>query len=365
MDGALPNYGCAISIMIAVMTPTNRRTCAGNETAQPVGNDAPANRTIDAYQNGCSAMVKMIVATTVMNCQKIVRPATPKPISSVATIVASQSKSIQFCATIENDLIYSIYSILDNGFAILPMIVVMVATKWRPFAKENIVNALNRNSDVRMANAFRRDGDAITRTTAVTIQTKRIARIINAKMERFNALRVIVLQHISVVMAIVIVAICPTKPIVHHDSQAVDTVPNHDFNAPIICVSQCLTFAMAPTIVATTATKRHRFARISIAIRCDVSNVPTIVALLVIKYAMASIIAATAATKITIHSAPHTQNHAIKSINSNAQIRNASIERMCAISLTTAVTDLTNWDVIIRCIAVQLILVVVNNNVKI
>lgn len=178
------------------------------------------------------------------------------------------------------------------------MTAVTEAMKLRPFAKENIVSVRNRSSGALMASVFRQDGVATTRMTAATIRTKRIAKIINAKMARSNALRAIVLRRISAATAIVIAAICPTKLIVRHDSQAADTVPNHDSSAPIICASRCLTFATAPTIAATIAMRRHRFARISIATHCDASNVPIIAVSHVIKFAMVSIIAATAVTKI-------------------------------------------------------------------
>lgn len=296
MDDALPSCGCAISITIAVMIPMNRRTCADNATARQAGNVVLANRTTAAYRNGYSAMAKTIAATTVMNCPKIVPPATPTPISSVPTTDAFQSmfNSIRVPSAIFS---FFVFLISDNGFVILPTIVEMAAMKWRPFARANIVSAPNQNSDARTANAFRRDGDATTKTIAATTQTKQIARIINAKMEHSNARRAIALRHISVATAIAIVATCPTRPIARHDSPAADTVPNRDSSAPTICVWRCQTFATAPTIAATTATRRHQFARTSIATRCDDSNVPTIDALRDTKYATVSIIAAMAVTR--------------------------------------------------------------------
>lgn len=91
MDDALPNCGCATSTTIAATTPMNRHTCADNATAPRAGNDAPDNRTTDAYRNGCSAMAKTIAATTATNCPKTVRRATPTPTSSAPTIDAFQS----------------------------------------------------------------------------------------------------------------------------------------------------------------------------------------------------------------------------------------------------------------------------------
>lgn len=66
-------------------------TCAVNETAQLDGNDAQAHRTIVAYQNGCSAMEKMIAEITAMNCPKIVQFATAIQISNALTTDAFQS----------------------------------------------------------------------------------------------------------------------------------------------------------------------------------------------------------------------------------------------------------------------------------
>lgn len=73
------------------------------------------------------------------------------------------------------------------------------------------------------------------KTIAVTILTNSIAKDSNVKTEHSNANRVTVSLHISVVMVIVIVVICLMKLTVHHVSQAVDTVQNHDSNVRIIC----------------------------------------------------------------------------------------------------------------------------------
>lgn len=42
----------------------NQRICAVNETVQPVGKDVLVNRTIDAFQNGYSAMERMTAEIT-------------------------------------------------------------------------------------------------------------------------------------------------------------------------------------------------------------------------------------------------------------------------------------------------------------
>lgn len=91
------------------MIRMNQRICVANETVQLVGNVAPANRTIDAFRNGCSVMEKTIVATTAMNCQKIVQCATARPTSSAPTTDAFQSELLImfYCIIIGNSRILS------------------------------------------------------------------------------------------------------------------------------------------------------------------------------------------------------------------------------------------------------------------
>lgn len=48
------------------MIRMSQLTCAANATVLLDGNDAQDNRTIDAFQNGCSVMEKMIAETTGM-----------------------------------------------------------------------------------------------------------------------------------------------------------------------------------------------------------------------------------------------------------------------------------------------------------
>lgn len=74
------------------MIPMSQLTCAVKEIAQPDGNDALANQTIDVFRNGCSAMAKMIAAITAMNCQRIVQFVILTPISNAQTTDAFQSK---------------------------------------------------------------------------------------------------------------------------------------------------------------------------------------------------------------------------------------------------------------------------------
>lgn len=59
----LLNYGCAILIMIVVMILMNQHICVVKEIAQQVGLVVQVNQIIDAFQNGYSAMEKMIAVT--------------------------------------------------------------------------------------------------------------------------------------------------------------------------------------------------------------------------------------------------------------------------------------------------------------
>lgn len=81
-------------------TQMSQLTCAVNETAPLDGNDAQDNQTIDAFQNGCSAMVKMIAVTIAMNCQKIAQFATATLTSNAPTTDAFQSESSFFLCEI-------------------------------------------------------------------------------------------------------------------------------------------------------------------------------------------------------------------------------------------------------------------------
>lgn len=93
----------------------NQLTCVAKEIAQLDGNDAQDNQTIDAFQNGYSAMEKMvtilivdyselfhwinyvfirskIAVITAMNCQKIVQHVAAKLTSNALIIDAFQSE---------------------------------------------------------------------------------------------------------------------------------------------------------------------------------------------------------------------------------------------------------------------------------
>jgi hypothetical protein len=134
------NFGCATLTMTAVTTRTNLLTCAANVTARLDGNAAQDNRTIVASRNGSSAMAKTIVATTVMNSQKIVPFAKPKLISNARTTAAFR----------------------NNGRVTLQMIVVMAQMSQKHNVKENTAIALNPSSVATMENVFRADGDAVS-----------------------------------------------------------------------------------------------------------------------------------------------------------------------------------------------------------
>ena len=118
-------------------------------------------------------------------------------------------------------------------------------------------------------------------------------------MEPSNALPATASLPISDVMVIAIVAICQTKLIAHQDSLAVATVPSHDSNVPITCVSPCQTSATELMIAVIILMKPLLFARTSIAIRCDASSVLITDASHAIKSATASTTVVTAAMKTT------------------------------------------------------------------
>lgn len=139
MDGAFQNYGCVTLTTIAGTILMSQRTCVVRGIAQLDGNDVPVNPTIDASQNGFSAMAKTIVATTVMNFLKIVPCVSLTPTSSVTIIAAFQ----------------------NNGRAILLMTVEMDLMRQNLNAKENIENVLNLSSDAKMGNVFQVDGDVV------------------------------------------------------------------------------------------------------------------------------------------------------------------------------------------------------------
>lgn len=77
---------------IVEMTVMNLLTCAGKEIVPRVGNGVLDNQIIDASQDGCSVMEKMIVAMDLMNFQFIVQNAHPKRTLNVQIIDAFQSK---------------------------------------------------------------------------------------------------------------------------------------------------------------------------------------------------------------------------------------------------------------------------------
>jgi hypothetical protein len=227
MDVAFRNCGCVILTMIVVMTQMNQLTCVVRETVQLDGNVAQDNRTIVAFQNGFSAMEKMIVVIIAMNCQKIALFVKLKLISSARTIAAFP----------------------NNGLVILLTTVEMVQMNLRHSAKENIANALNQNSVAITENAFQVDGDVTMKTIAAMDQTNFTVKTSSARTEHSNVNLAIASLHTSVVMVIVIVAICLMKLIVHLDSLAVVIVLKRDSNVTTTSVSLTQTFAMARMIV--------------------------------------------------------------------------------------------------------------------
>lgn len=79
--------------------------------------------------------------------------------------------------------------------------------------------------------------------------TSLTVRASNVKTEHSNVNQGTVLLHISVVMVIVIVAICLMKLDVHQNIQVVVIAQKHASNATIISVYLTLTCVMDPTTV--------------------------------------------------------------------------------------------------------------------
>lgn len=140
MADAFQSFGCATSTTIAVMIPTNPLTCVVKETARLAGRDAPDNRTIVAFPNGCSAMAKTIVATTATSCQKTVPSVNRRLTSSARTTDA----------------------FLNSGRVTLLTIAVMDRTKQKRCAKESTASAQSQSSDATTENVFRADGDVVS-----------------------------------------------------------------------------------------------------------------------------------------------------------------------------------------------------------
>jgi hypothetical protein len=230
--------------MIVEMTPMNQLICVVNEIVQQDGNGVQDNQITDAFQNGCSVMVKMIVGITVMKHQKIAQFAIQRPTSNVITTDVFQ----------------------NNGHAILLTIVVMAVMKWIPCVKENIENVQNQNSVATIANVFQVVGVVIMKMIVAILVMSYIVKDSNVKMEHSSVHLVIVLLLISVVMVIAIVEICPMKSIVRHDSQEVVTVQSPDSNVAIIYVFHHQIFVMVLMTVEIIQMKLHHYVRISIVI---------------------------------------------------------------------------------------------------
>ena len=171
---ASPNFGCAISTMIAVMTRMSRPTCAVNATAPPDGNDARDNQTTAAFPSGCSAMARTIVVTIAMSCLKTVRFAIRKRTLNALTTAAFQSKRPPGIGVVISSRAFNnlIFSFSGNGFVTSLTIAVMAVTKPKLSARVNIASVRNQSSVARTVNAFHRDGVATMRTIAVTTRMK-------------------------------------------------------------------------------------------------------------------------------------------------------------------------------------------------
>ena len=181
--------GCAISITIAETIPMSRHICVDNGIVRTAGNGVRVRKIIVAYRIGCFAMVKMTVEMVVTNWPKIV-------------FLAIQISNL-------NVIIIDVFRV--NGCATIQTIVEMVPTR-RILCVKIITDPVQSRSSVAITvNVFRIDGDAITRTIAMTKVTKWVVNGFNAATGHFNALPVIVSHLISDVMAIEIVEIYRMK----------------------------------------------------------------------------------------------------------------------------------------------------------
>lgn len=130
--------------MTAVTIATNRLSCVVREIVRLAGNVVRDKRTIDAFLNGCFAMEKTTVVTIRTRSQRVVQ---------LAIIVRTLN-------------VRTIDAYLSSGCVTSLTTAAMVAMKLRQFARINIENVLNRNSNARTASALRQDGDVITKTIA-------------------------------------------------------------------------------------------------------------------------------------------------------------------------------------------------------
>lgn len=201
-DAAFPNYGCAISTMIAVMTLMNQHTCVVKRIVRLDGEDALASLTTDAYQNGCSVMEKTIVEMDPMNCQKIVLLAMLRQTSLAKTNVV----------------------FLNNGYATSLTIVETAVMRLKLCANINTENVQSLNSSVVMANVYRQDGAAITRTIAATTRMRLTAVASSVRMEPSNVNLDIASLRTSGVTETGIAETCLMKSDVLRDSLTADTV---------------------------------------------------------------------------------------------------------------------------------------------
>jgi hypothetical protein len=150
-----------------------------------------------------------------------------------------------------------------------------------------------------MENAFRHDGDVITKMIVATIPTKQVVKNFSARMVHSSVLLGIVSLHISVVTVIAIVATCQMRKIVHRDIQEEDIVQNQGFSVTIIYVSVRQTCVMVQMIAETGQMSLHLFVLILIAMRSEDSNVEITNVFLAISFATMLIIVEMVQMKIT------------------------------------------------------------------
>lgn len=163
--GVYQNCGFAILTTIAVMTQTNRPTCADNETVRLDGRGVRERPITGAYRNGCSATVRMIAAMVQMSYRRTVRSVKRLRTTSARTTGAY----------------------LRDGCVTSRTIAVTTQMSRKICAKDCTDSVLSLSSSVLTANAYRASGGVTTMTIVVTTQMNLTAVGSSAKTARSSA----------------------------------------------------------------------------------------------------------------------------------------------------------------------------------
>jgi len=154
-----------ISTTIAAMTQTNQPTCADNGIARLDGRGVRERPITGAYQNGCSATVRMIAVTVRMSYRRTVRSAKQPRTTSVRTTGAY----------------------LRDGCVTLRTTAVTTQMSRKTYAKDCIGSVRSLSSSVLTANAYRASGGATTMMIVATTQMNSTAVGSSARTARSSA----------------------------------------------------------------------------------------------------------------------------------------------------------------------------------